>query len=315
MDMPISWDVVNIINSSYSPSTVVKTNNSAFHFFCRYFWQKAVNVFKFSMPETWSHRLFTFALFGGGCVAIVDGGDKFGVIPQWAVAGGFNVFFDPLYMVIANPLLDHLTGRQLEITKDCAAIHLTPDWCGIGDLIGFYAEKCALATQAIDVNLINSKLAYVFAAKDKTSAASFKTMFDKITTGEPAVVIDKKLFNDDGTPNWQVFLQNLKQTYIVSDVLSDLRKIEEEFDTKIGIPNANTDKRERLITDEVNANNIETNILADGWIENIRRGCKMAKQMYNVDITVERRYNNNDSTNVVGSSNAQPSKSVNSRSV
>lgn len=313
MDMPISWDVINIVNASYTPSSVVKTNNAAFHFFCRYFWQKAVNVFKFTMPETWSHRLFTFALFGGGCVAVVDT-NKFGVIPQWGVAGGFNVFYDPLYMVIANPLLPDLTGRQLEINKDCAAIHLTPDWCGIGDLIGFYAEKCALATQAVDVNLINSKLAYVFAAKDKTSAASFKTMFDKITTGEPAVVIDKKLFNDDGTPNWQVFLQNLKQTYIVSDVLSDLRKLEEEFDTKIGIPNANTDKRERLISDEVNANNIETNILADGWIENIRTGCKQVKKMYGIDIKVERRYNN-DSTNVLGSPTAQYGNPVNSRSV
>lgn len=268
MDMPITWDVVNLINASYTPSSVVKTHNNAFRFFCRYFWQKAVNVFKFDLPETWSHRLFTFALFGNGCVAIVDGGNKFGVIPQWGVAGGFNVFYDPLYLQIANPLLPDLTGRQLEIGKDCAAIHLTPDWQGIGDLIGFYAEKCALAAQAVDVDLINSKLAYVFAAKDKTSATSFKKMFDDITTGNPSVVVDKKLFNDDGTPNWQVFTQNLKQTYIVSDVLSDLRKLEAEFDTKIGIPNANTDKRERLISDEVNANNVETNIISVGcWYQ------------------------------------------------
>ena len=313
MNMPISWDVINIIDASYTPSSVVKVNNGAFRYYCRYFWQKAVNVFKFTLPDTWSHRLFTFALFGGGCVAVVDTGDKFGVIPQWAVAGGFNVFYDPLYLTIANPLLNDLTGKQLYITKDCAAIHLTPDWMGIGDLIGFYAEKCALATQAVDVNLINSKLSYVFGAKDKTTSASFKTMFDHIVTGEPSVVVDKKLFNDDGTPNWQLFTQNLKQTYIVSDLLSDLRKIEEEFDTKIGIPNANTDKRERLISDEVNANNIETNILADGWMENIQRGCKMVKQMYDVDIKVERRYDIDAAT--MPTPNAEQGKSVNSRSV
>ncbi len=309
MNMPITWDVINLIDASYTPSTVVKTQNAAYRFFCRYFWQKAVNVFRFDLPDTWSHRLFTAALFGNGAVAVVST-ERFGVIPQWGVAGGFNVFYDPLYMTIANPLLPDLTGRQLEITKECAAIHLTPDWCGIADLVGFYAEKCALATQAMDVNLINSKLAYVFAAKDKNTAASFKTMFDHIATGEPAVVVDKKLFNDDGSPNWQLFTQNLKQTYLTSDLLSDLRKIEEEYDTKIGIPNANTDKRERLISDEVNANNVETNILSDGWLENIKQGLKMVKTMYGVKINVERRYNQN-----VASSNAEQGKLVDSRAL
>lgn len=290
MNMPIEWDVINIINSSYSPSMVIKTHNAAYRFFCRYFWQKAVNVFKFNLPDAWSNRLFTFALFGNGSVCVVDAGERYGVIPQWGVAGGFNVQYDPLYMTIANPLLQGLTGKQLFITKDCAAVHLAPDWMGIGDLIGFYAEKCALAAQAIDVNLINSKLAYVFGAKDRTSANSFKKMFDQITTGEPAVVIDKKLFNDDGSPNWQLFTQNLKQTYIVADVLSDLRKLEAEFDTKIGIPNANTDKRERLISDEVNANNVETAVLADGWLDNINEGFDMVREMYGLELSVERRY-------------------------
>ena len=60
-------------------------------------------------------------------------------------------------------------------------------------------------------------------------------------------------------------MQNLKQQYIATDILSDMKKIEAEFDTRIGIPNANTDKRERLITDEVNSNNAGTNALASQW--------------------------------------------------
>ena len=136
-------------------------------------------------------------------------------------------------------------------------------------------------------------------------------MMDKINTGEPAVVVDKALFNDDGSPNWQLFTQNLKNTYLVSDLLCDLKKIEDEFDSKVGIPNANTDKRERLITDEVNANNAETAIIAAGWLDHIQIGLDQVKAMYGVDIKIDWRYKQN----VAYDDNTKPGSSVDSRTL
>ena len=52
------------------------------------------------------------------------------------------------------------------------------------------------------------------------------------------------------------------------------------FDTEIGIPNANTDKRERLISDEVNANNVETATRCELWMETIRTGLDKANAMF-----------------------------------
>jgi len=211
-------------------------------------------------------------------------------------------------MLFANPLLPDFSGRELVIGEDCAVIRLTDDWCGVTDLVAYYAGKMALATQAIDVNLINSKLAYVFAAKDKTQAQSFKKLMDTINSGETSVVIDKSLYNEDGEANWKAFQQNLKQTYIVTDLLSDLSTIEDEFNTRVGIPNANTEKRERLISDEVNANNVETSILAAGWLENIREGCDMVKSMYGAQITADWRFKPNVN-------NTEQSESVDNRRV
>ena len=76
----------------------------------------------------------------------------------------------------------------------------------------------------------------------------------------------------------------------MSDLISDLRKIEAEFDTKIGIPNANTDKRERLIADEVNANNFETSAMVNMWLDNIRLGIEQAEELFGaLDISVDWR--------------------------
>ena len=301
MNMPIPFHIENLVESSYTPHGVIKTSNASFHFFCRYLWEKILSIFKFDLPPTFGKELFLNALFGNGVVTVINT-EKYGLLAQWGNYGGYNVNYQPRYMLFANPLLPDYSGRELVIGEDCAVIRLTEDWCGVTDLIAFYAGKMALATQAIDVNLINSKLAYVFAAKDRTQAQSFKKLMDTINSGETSVVVDKSLFTEDGEANWKAFQQNLRQTYIVSDLLNDFAKIEDEFNTRVGIPNANTEKRERLISDEVNANNVETSILAAGWLENIREGCDMVKNMYGAEIAVDWRFE----PNVVKSEQSNP---------
>lgn len=284
------YEIQNIIDSSFTPANPKIRGSYEYKLFCRYLWQKALSVFKWTIPKTWDMDFFQRALYGLGFVIIMPT-DKFGIIPQPGTVGGLNVFYEPLYAIVANPLLPLQSGRQMIIDRDCAVIKLTPDYFGIGDLVGYYAEKMALASQAMSVNFANSKLSYVFSARNKAQATSFKKMFDQILNGEPAVVVDKELYNEDGSPNWSVFNQNLQQTYIVDSVLSDLRKIEAEYDTKIGIPNANTDKRERLISDEVNANNAETSSISDLWLDTIKDGIRKAAALYpDVNISVERRY-------------------------
>lgn len=292
MNMPIPFDVINLINSSYSPNSVVKRNNYSYNFYCRYLYDKLKAVFKFTMPETFGEELFKNALFANGYVTILPSGE-FGLLAQWGVGGGYTVNYTPRFVLVANPLLPDISGKELIIDEDCAVIRLNGEWSGVLDLVSYYAEKMALASQAVDTNLINTKIAYIFAAKDKAQAQTFKKALDRIYDGEPAVILDKSLFDEEGKPAWNAFTQKPKDIYLVSDLLNDLAKIEDEFDTRIGIPNANTDKRERLITDEVNANNVETAILADDWLEHIRAGCDRVREMYGAEITVDWRYKPN----------------------
>lgn len=279
MNLPIPYNVENIAKASFSPSTFHLADNASFGFYARYLWQKMINVFKFTLPDEWDEDYFKYVLFGIGYIPVLYT-NEFGVIPQYGTAGGYNQFFEPDFVIISNELLPDESSRELKIGRDCEVVRLAPDWGGAGDLIGFYAAKMALCSQSIDINLINSKVAFVFGAKSKAQAEAFKKMYQDITSGEPAVVIDKSLFSEEGEAQWQLFSQNLKNTYLVSDIISDMRKLEEEFDTKIGIPNANTDKRERLNTDEVNANNVETEMIAEGWLNNIRKGFEKVKKLY-----------------------------------
>lgn len=284
---PYYYNYINAETSQVTPSTVHVKDSGLCRYFTKYLLQKAMSVFEWDLPETWNKDYFLYVLYCWGYVAVVNT-DKFGVIPQGCGLKGYDVFYAPTHAVIANPLLSGILEPR--IGTQCELLKLQPDFSGILDLVGHYAEQMALASQSVSVNLLNSKLSYVFTAKTKALAESLKKMYDQIASGEPAVVIDSRLKNAaDGEETWKSFEQNVGGNYIVTNLLSDLRKIEAMFDTEIGIPNANTDKRERLIQDEVNANNIETYSKCAMWLENLQYACKRVNDMFGLSISVRWR--------------------------
>lgn len=284
---PYYYNYINAETSQVTPSTVHVKDSGLCRYFTKYLLQKAMSVFEWDLPATWNKDYFLYVLYCWGYVAVVNT-DKFGVIPQGCGLKGYDVFYAPTHAVIKNPLLSGILEPR--IGNQCELLKLQPDFSGILDLVGHYAEQMALASQSVSVNLLNSKLSYVFTAKTKALAESLKKMYDQIASGEPAVVIDSRLKNAaDGEETWKAFEQNVGGNYIVTNLLADLRKIEAMFDTEIGIPNANTDKRERLIQDEVNANNIETYSKCAMWLENLQDACKRVNDMFGLSISVRWR--------------------------
>lgn len=286
--MPMFYNYMNAETTKYSPSTIHASDNQTAQYFRRYLLQKAIAVFKWKMPEHWVKEYFLYTLYSQGFIAIINT-NKFGVIPQRCALSGYNVMEAPTQVIVNNYLIRFPMSPTIGI--NCVLIKLMPDYGSILDKIEYYAAKMALVSEAIDINLLNTRLTTVFGADTKGAAESLKKVYDQVSRGEPAVFTDQKFFNADGKPKWAQFTQDAKQNYIVTDLLSDLRKIEAQFATDIGIPNANTDKRERLITDEVNANSIETKTLCELWLEELQKSCKQASTMFGIELSVDWRNN------------------------
>lgn len=280
------YDFINNYNSTFSPSTVHVKNTGLARFFKRYLLQEAFSVFKWTLPETWAQNYFLYVLYVIGYIGIIDT-DKFGVIPQHGGLGGYDVQYQPRYMLISNPLLRQT--YQPVIGEECVCLRLQPDYMGLYDVVDYYGDLMALCGEACGVNLLNSKMPYVFAAENKTTAESYKAMFDKIASGEPAVFVDKNLFDDDGNLRVSAFAQDVGSNFIAGELLQCMRDIRCQFLTAIGIPNANTTKRERLNLDEVNANNFETAANCTVWLDQLKKGCKQARDMFGIDLDVDWR--------------------------
>ena len=284
---PIFYDYNNAVNSLLSPSTMHSSDTNLAWYFRRYLLQKAIAVFKWKMPETWAKNYVLYVLYCWGYIAVVNT-DKFGVIAQGCSLAGYDVFYQPTKAIIANPLLTGILEPKID--RQCTLLKLQPDYGGIMDKVNFYADMLALSAETAGTNLFNSKLAYVFACGNKPGAETFKKMFDNIASGEPAAFVDKDLFNEDGSPNWIMFNQDLKNSYIISDIMEDMRKWELKFCSDLGIPNSNTEKRERLITSEVESNTVEVKLWADMALESLKESCKKAREMFNINLDVDWRF-------------------------
>lgn len=285
--IPMLYERENVAAASGNPSTVHIKNVALTRFFERYLAQELISVYKWNLPEDWCKEYFEYVLYLNGFIGIVET-DKYGVICQHCAPYGRGIFYQPTHITVSNPLLKGFIRPQ--IGTDCEVIKMTPDWGGASDLIAFYAGNMALAAESAAINMFNSQLAYVMAATNTAQAESFKKMYDQIHSGNPAVAVDKNLFDEEGNPNWFTFTQNLMQNYISDKIIADLHRWKNLFLTEIGIPNSNFQKTERMITNEVNANNTETKSKATLWLECMKEGAERVNVMFGTDLSVEFRF-------------------------
>lgn len=284
---PYFYEECNIQSSLVTPSTIHAANTGLARYFEKYLLQKAMSVYEWAIPETWSKNYMLYCLYGWGSFAVIDT-PEFGVIPQGCTLSGYNVFYCPAKVFIANPLLPNITERTID--KDCVLFHLQPDYRPVIDIIAYYAAQMALLSESLSINILNSRLAYVFGAGSKQGAESLKKLYDHIAKGDPAVAVDKSLFNDNGEPSWLFFNNNLNSNYIGPQLEDTFRTLEQKFDTEFGIPNANTSKRERQSVEEITSNNIDTLSRAEMWLQSLQESCRKTNEMFGTNMAVDWRY-------------------------
>lgn len=276
MQPPFSYQFMNTVEGTIHPSFLHIHNTSLSRFFKQYLLQDVLSVFKFTLPDWWDADYFRYSLLGYGYVAIFKT-DKFGVIPQQCNLTGYNVFYRPTKAMIANPLIG---GRELNIGRNCEIIKVMPDYSGIANIVDYYGDLMALTWEGITTNILNSKLAYIGFAGNKADAETFKKLYDRIASGEPAVIARKKSATITDDDKFQLFTQNLQQNYIAPQMMESLRNIQSAFRAEIGIPDLNVQKKERLITAEATKTDIYTRAKSMLWLETMREGIEKAKARY-----------------------------------
>ena len=278
--LPKTYEQENRYNSNFHPSEFHAEKTGLTRYFEKYLLQKAISVFEFTLPEEWSYTYFLYGLFCGGYAVITKSRD-FGIIAQCppnARLYGMDLYYQPTNAIITNHLLPDINTPRLH--EECEIIKLQPDYTGIMDIISYYAELMSVASQTASVNIANSKLSYIIAVDNKSSAETFKKVTDEILSGKPAVVTGKKLFNQDGRPLWETFAQNLQSNFIAPELFEVIATLDADFCTEVGVPNVNIAKASGVSDAEVMSNNVDTYSKASLWLESMKKDIEKVIKLY-----------------------------------
>lgn len=280
---PLSYECINAYNGTYSPTGTVQ-NDMTTAYFWRCLYHRLMSVVSFKLPVEWNYNYFKNVLFGQGFISIIDS-PEYGVIPQICTVSGYGLYLQPTKVIVAQPLV-RFEGRRGE---DCEIIRLTPDWRGVIDIVDHYAYELATAYTSVNVSLVNSRAGLLAYAKNKSALETIKVIAEKLSAGDPLVVVDKAVKSEDINGDEALFTMAFDpaRNYITDKLLENMATIINEFDREIGIPIVD-DKKERRIEAEVTAMTSDAGCRLDVWRECLTESIKDVKRVFPaLDISFE----------------------------
>lgn len=191
--------------------------------------------------------------------------------------GRVNVYGDPLgWQVYGYNYHKHIN------TKDCVIIKNNLLSLPTEPFILHYVNKLTEAERTMDVNIKACKTPVVFTCDDK-DVLSFKRLWQETDGNVPAHFVDKGL-NLDAI---QAFQTGVK--FMGIELMDYKRSVESDLLTFLGQNNTPVDKKERLITDEAEANNQLIDSFADLQFQAREKAVKEINEKFGLNITLTRR--------------------------
>lgn len=259
-----------------APKDVEGTDNIAVVYYSEKLIEKLYGILVWEgVPEWWDMEYTNRAIFVNGCCSVQD--TDVGVIPLWSHASGINVFQKPNHTTATNPILGTV---ERTIDVDCVCFNPRGNYTGYMNLIRRYAYLLAQCDATSAVSLMNARASIIGRAGTKAGRASFFSMWEEVTEGNPAVCI-----GEDSDFSWTPL--KAKENFISPESQMLKRTIIAEFLTEFGVQNTNVDKRERLNKDEVNSKSVELEANVNFMMYQLKDACNKINKMFDLNISVE----------------------------
>lgn len=300
--MILNERTINILESIKVPNFYWKTKTVEYQYWFRSLLQKIDSSIIFNdLPKGWSDDFLHICLYALGYVAVfkpnsIQLAKKGLVVFNPAILSGYDFYYQPTTATVSNPNLPAPFSSNFVIGRDCELIKLTPDYCGIFDILDYYASKLAELSKGIDVGILNTKMPIILTASSDSQAETLKKIYDKVQSGDSLVVWKDEVGDDEIIPRkdpFESFFNDFTKTYIIHNLLEDMQTILDSFYCEIGLPVA-IEKKERLITSEADFASAQSQARISCWIETLRESLDKVNTLFNTNITCEVAYERTD---------------------
>lgn len=242
----------------------------------------ALNRFKWEgLPQGLESRHIEKALFEFGQCAFVDDKEVGLICLGCSNTGGYNVYGEP-----TNVLLTGVGYSKHYPLSEVERILNNDTLIPTKFHVEYYTNKIYEIDKAMYKNLKQQKRPFIIAT-DKETQLTMKNIMKQVKEDEEEIYVDKRLDNG-GQLGINVLQTN--SPYLIDKYQQMKNDLMCEFLTIMGLnnSNANNNKKERLLVDEVNVNNGEILMHLDVDYKNRLEACERINKRFGTNITVKK---------------------------
>lgn len=271
--------ITNFDNKKLCP---VKNVKRGYTFYLKMLYEKCLGMFKYyNMPKSLPAEEIEKRLMWYGFCGVFNH-KKFGIVCADGGLSGVDLYYRPTTFVYAQPVLG---SDQLKINDECVIIYNTQSDVinpyGFNELIRRYARMLADVDASIEIQIINSRATKLNSVADDLTAKAVNNAMEAIEAGENYTVNQNSIIDRWQTKDW-----NTAHPEQIEKLLDAKQCILNSFLEEIGVKSINA-KRERMITNEVSADNQLLMVNTDDLLYKRKMGVKQINDMFGTDIKVE----------------------------
>ena len=230
------------------------------------------------IDEKWIER---YLFRDGSCIFYKDPIMGF-MVAGTGYAGPLNAYSEPtlLQPIAPNYMYE---GPELMNNDNAVIIRNNDDMVPTAPTIQLYAMRLTDIDRTITTNVIAQKIPLIIKTSNK-QLQTFKNVIRQRNDNEPVIYGDKSLDTDNS-------ISVLKtDAPIVFDKLEvQKHMVWNECMSFLGVNNANMDKRERVVTGEVEANDEQIRASEDVMLKARQKAAELINQIFGTNVSVERR--------------------------
>lgn len=241
----------------------------------------AMNRFKWTgLPDTVDVRFLELTLFRYALSVFYDD-PRFGwVALQGTPAGQINAMQNPTAFQITGPNFEGRTVSAKSSVPIWANYLRTPDI----DIVRIYANRLANFDRTLEINSGNARMPRLVKA-NQNQRLTMRNVSRQIDEGVPVIEYNSSAIQDMGD---QIEVLDLGIDAKVVEQLDIVRARQWGVCMgMLGIDNANQDKKERLVADEVSANDEQTDNMKFVNLNARRQAAEAMTKLYGQEITVD----------------------------
>jgi hypothetical protein len=173
-------------------------------------------------------------------------------------------------------------SEEMENNEECILIRNNDEMIATSPTIQLFALRLAEISRTIDININAQKTPVLILCSDKQKL-TMKNVFKQWNGFEPVIFGDKNL-DVEGVKSLKI-----DAPIVFPQLQIQKHAIWNECMTFLGINNANQDKRERLVTDEVSANDEQIESSAQVMLKAREQACKLINEKFGLNVSVRLR--------------------------